>query len=57
MIGLRYLFLKANKLFNKPIISVIGEVNVNENDDKIKSFEKLGEALIDNGYRIKIGDS
>ena len=52
-----YLFLKANKLFNKPIISVIGEVNVNENDDKIKFFEKLGEALIDNGYRIKIGDS
>ena len=52
-----YLFLKAKKLFNKPIISVIGEVNVNENDDKIKFFEKLGEALIDNGYRIKIGDS
>ena len=50
-----YLFSKANKLFSKPIISIIGDTNIDENDDKYKFIEKLGETLIDNGYRIKTG--
>jgi len=50
-----YLFSKANKLFNKPIISVIGDANCDENSDKYKFAEKLGEKLIDKGYRIKTG--
>lgn len=50
-----YLFWKANKLFNKPIISVIGDANIDENSDKYKFAEKLGEKLIDKGYRIKTG--
>ena len=50
-----YLFSKANKLFSKPIISVIGDANVDENSDKYKFAQKLGEKLIDNGYRIKTG--
>ena len=48
-----YLFSKANKLFSKPIISVIGDANVDENSDKYKFAQELGEKLIDNGYRIK----
>ena len=50
-----YLFSKANKLFSKPIISVIGDANIDENSDKYKFAEKLGEKLIDKGYRIKTG--
>ena len=50
-----YLFFKSKKLFNKPIISVIGDSNVDENSDKFKFAEKLGEKLIDKGYRIKTG--
>ena len=50
-----YLFTKANKLFSKPIISVIGDANIDEKSDKYKFAKKLGEALIDNGYRIKTG--
>ena len=50
-----YLFDKANKLFSKPIISVIGDANVDENNDKYKFAKKLGEELINNGYRIKTG--
>ena len=50
-----YLFWKANKLFSKPIISVIGDANIDENSNKYKFAEKLGEKLIDKGYRIKTG--
>ena len=50
-----YLFNKAKKLFSKPIISVIGDANIDENSDKFKFAEKLGKALIDKGYRIKTG--
>jgi len=50
-----YLFWKANKLFNKPIISVIGDANIDKDSDKYKFAEKLGEKLIDKGYRIKNG--
>ena len=50
-----YLFSKAKELFSKPIISVIGDANVDENSDKYKFAQKLGEKLIDNGYRIKTG--
>ena len=50
-----YLFNKANKLFSKPIISIIGDANVDENSDKYKYAEKLGEKLINEGFRIKTG--
>ena len=50
-----YLFNKAKNLFSKPIISVIGDANIDENSDKFKFAEKLGKALIDKGYRIKTG--
>ena len=50
-----YLFNKAKKLFSKPIISVIGDANIDENSDKFKFAEKLGKTLIDRGYRIKTG--
>ena len=50
-----YLFKKADKLFNKPIISVIGDANIDEKSDEYIFAEKLGKALIDNGFRIKTG--
>ena len=50
-----YLFSKAKKLFSKPIISVIGDANIEENSEKYKFAQKLGEKLIDKGYRIKTG--
>ena len=50
-----YLFKKADKLFNKPIISVIGDANIDEKSDEFIFAEKLGKALIDNGFRIKTG--
>ena len=50
-----YLFSKANKLFSKPIIGVIGDANIDENSNEYKFAEKLGEKLIDQGYRIKTG--
>ena len=51
----KYLFSKAKKLFSKPIISVIGDANIEENSEEYKFAQKLGEKLIDKGYRIKTG--
>ncbi len=41
--------------FRKKVIAVIGDANIKKNSHQYKLAERLGKALIDEGYRIQHG--
>lgn len=45
--------MKTN--FRKKVIAVIGDANIEKNSHQYKLTERLGKALIDEGYRIQHG--
>lgn len=45
--------MKTN--FRKKVIAVIGDANIEKNSHQYKLAERLGKALIDEGYRIQHG--
>lgn len=52
---LKRLFEKAERRFMKPIVTVIGDAVLKENDEEYKIAEEIGKLLIDAGYRVQTG--
>ncbi len=50
---LLFAIMKTN--FRKKVIAVIGDANIEKNSHQYKLAERLGKALIDEGYRIQHG--
>lgn len=52
---LKKLLEKAERGFMKPIVAVIGDAVLKENDEEYKIAEEIGKLLIDAGYRVQTG--
>lgn len=52
---LKKLLEKAERRFMKPIVAVIGDAVLKENDEEYKIAEEIGKLLIDAGYRVQTG--
>lgn len=49
------LLKKAERRFMKPIVSVIGDAVVDENDEEYLLGVEIGKSLVDAGYRVQTG--
>lgn len=52
---LKTLLDKAKRRFMKPIISVIGDAVLDQNDEENTLAEEIGKALVDSGFRVQTG--
>ncbi len=46
---------KAKAMSKKPIVAIIGDAGIKEDDPRYKIAREMGKALIENGYRLQNG--